>query len=129
MHSEHGSGAGTVVRVLHAILKARDLMAVLGRDVPVRVVDISVTGCRLESARRFEPGTTGALSVTFDTVKYSDDIRVMRCQSLDGASGLYDVGVEFLWTTAPREQSLRRVLPKLQPEALRDVRLEAIRRM
>ena len=115
--------------MLHAILKARDLMAVLGRDVPVRVVDISVMGCRLETARRFEPGTTGALSVTVDALKYSDDIRVMRCQSLDGASGLYDVGVEFLWTTPPREHSLRRVLPKLQPQALKDVRLEAIRRM
>ena len=53
----------------------------------------------------------------------------MRCHRLDGASGLYDVGVEFLWTTVPREESLRRVLPKLKPEALRDVRLEAIRRM
>jgi hypothetical protein len=117
------------VRILSAILKARDLMAVLGRDVPVRVVDISIAGCRLESTRRFETGTTGALSVVVDALKYSDDIRVMRCHPLDGASGLYDVGVEFLWTTAPRENSLRRVLPKLQPEALRDVRLEAIRRM
>jgi hypothetical protein len=117
------------MRRLREILKARDLTAVLGRDVPVRVVDISVSGCRLESPRRFDTGTTGALSVTVDDLKYSDDIRVMRCHSLDGASGLYDVGVEFLWTTAPREQSLRRVLPKLKPEALRDVRLEAIRRM
>ena len=117
------------MRMLHAILKARDLMAVLGRDVPVRVVDISVTGCRLESARRFETGMTGSLTVTVDALKYTDDIRVMRCHSLDGASGLYDVGVEFLWTTAPREHSLRRVLPRLQPAALRDVRLEAIRRM
>jgi hypothetical protein len=104
-------------------------MAVLGRDVPVRVLDISVTGCRLESARRFETGTTGALTVVVDALKYTDDIRVMRCHALEGASGLYDVGVEFLWTRAPREQSLRRVLPKLQPEALKDVRLEAIRRM
>ena len=117
------------MRSLDAILKARDLTAVLGRDVPVRVVDISVTGCRLESNRRFDTGTTAALTVTVDAVKYSDDIRVMRCHRLDGASGLYDVGVEFLWTTVPREESLRRVLPKLKPEALKDVRLEAIRKM
>jgi len=117
------------VSKLRAILKARDLTAVLGRDVPVRVIDVSITGCRLESTRRFDTGTTGALTVTVGAVKYSDDIRVTRCHSLDGASGLYDVGVEFLWTTVPREQSLRRVLPKLKPEALKDVRLEAIRKM
>ena len=39
---------------LDAILKANDLVAVLGREVPVRLVDISGSGCLLVSANRLE---------------------------------------------------------------------------
>lgn len=114
---------------LNRILKARDLVAVLGREVPVRLVDISVSGCLLESAAMFDAGLTGALKMTVDGVVYGDDIRIMRCRWVDGASGMYHVGAEFLWTTAPRERSLRRVLPKLAPGAFKDLRFEALRRM
>ncbi len=52
-----------------------------------------------------------------------DDVRVMRCQESEGASGFYQLGAEFLWTTSPHERSLRRVIAKLQGSAVRSVTL------
>ena len=51
---------------LDAILQANDVVAVLGREISVRLVDISVSGCLLESANRIEKGTTGSLRVLFE---------------------------------------------------------------
>lgn len=110
---------------LDAILQANDVVAVLGREISVRLVDISVSGCLLESANRIEKGTTGSLRVMFEGQEYFDDIRVMRCRPSEGSSSLYFLGVEFLWTTSPHERSLRRVLTTLQASAVKAVRLDA----
>lgn len=104
---------------LDTILSARDLVAVLGRQVPVRLVEISTSGCLLESSSRLEKGTTGSLRVTFEDELYQDDIRIMRCRECEGSSNPYQLGAEFLWTTNPRERSLRRVIARLQGSALR----------
>ena len=109
---------------LDAILKANDLVAVLGREVPVRLVDISGSGCLLESSNRLEKGTTGALRVLFDGLEYADDVRIMRCRPSEGSSTLYYLGAEFLWTTSPRDRSLRRILASLQGSAVRAGRFE-----
>ena len=104
---------------LDAILGARDLVAVLGREVPVRLMDISSAGCLLESCCRLEKGATGLLKVQFDDTEYADDVRVMRCLESEGGSGLYQMGAEFLWTSSPHELSLRRVIAKLAGSAVR----------
>jgi len=109
---------------LDAMLGASDLVAVLGRVVPVRLVDISSAGCLLESSGRLEKGATGLLRVMFDEAEYMDDVRVMRCQASEGGSGLYQLGAEFLWTTSPHERSLRRVIAKLQGAVVRGVSFE-----
>jgi hypothetical protein len=109
---------------LDEILSASDLVAVLGREVPVRLVDISSAGCLLESSSRFEKGATGLLRVTFDAVEYADHVRVMRCLEAEGGSGLYQMGAEFLWTTSPDVLSLRRVIAKLQGAAVRKASFE-----
>jgi hypothetical protein len=112
---------------LDAILKANDLVAVLGREVPVRLVDISGSGCLLESSNRIEQGTTGTLRVTFEGLEYSDDVRIMRCRPCEGSSTLYHVGAEFLWTTSPGDRSLRRILASLQGGAVKVGKLETPR--
>ncbi len=105
---------------LDAILTAGDLVAVLGREVPVRLVDISNAGCRLESRGRLDKGATGLLRVKFQDVEYMDDIRVMRCHEPEGSSGMYLLGAEFLWTTSPHNRSLRRVLAQVQGNVMRN---------
>lgn len=113
---------------LDAILKANDLVAVLGRDVSVRLVDISASGCLLESASRLVVGTTGSLVVTFEGHEFTDDVRVMRCQG-EGSGGGYHVGAEFLWTNAPHERSLRRMVTRLQASAIKAASFEQSSRM
>ena len=113
-----------MIDALDAILGAGDLVAVLGRAVPVRLIDISSGGCMLESASRLEKGATGHLRVLFEDAEYMDDVRVMRCQESEGGSGLFHLGAEFLWTTSPHERSLRRVIAKLQGAVVRDVSFE-----
>jgi hypothetical protein len=109
---------------LDAILSARDLVAVLGREIPVRLVDISTSGCMLETGSRLESGTTGLLRVTFEDEQYMDDVRIIRCRQCEGSSTLYHVGAEFLWTTSPPERSLRRILARLQVSALKRAAFE-----
>jgi PilZ domain len=99
---------------LDAILRAVDLVAVLGREVPVRLIEISTSGCLLESSSRLEQGTAGVLRVTFEDESYQDDVRIMRCRGFEGSSAVYQIGAEFLWTTRPHERSLRRVITRLQ---------------
>lgn len=112
---------------LDAMLRANDLVAVLGREVPVRLVDISGSGCLLESDNRLDPGTTGSLRVVVEGVEYSDDVRIMRCSPCEGSSTLYHVGAEFLWTTSPGDRSLRRIPTSLQSSAVKLGKLETRR--
>jgi len=104
---------------LNAVLKASDLVAVLGREVSVRLVDISASGCRLESTNRLAIGSTGSLAVMFDDKEYVDDVRVIRCREFEGSTGGYQIGAEFLWTNAPHERSLRVMVTRLQASAVR----------
>ena len=82
-------------------------IAVLTRDVQVRVVNCSLSGCLLETPTRMEPGTTGSLRMTIDGSEFTDDVQVVRCQLIEGAGALYQVGVRFLWTTHPNRGALR----------------------
>lgn len=103
---------------LDGILDAGDVVAVLGRDVTVRLIDISASGCQLESSTRVGIGSTGSLTVTFEGREYTDHVRVIRCSSLEGAGSGYRIGAEFLWATVPPEQSLRRMVTRLHAGAI-----------
>jgi hypothetical protein len=94
-------------------------VAVLGREVSVRLIDISASGCLLESSSRLVIGTSGSLVLSYDGKEYVDDVRVIRCRQHEGSNGTYQVGTEFLWTNTPHDRSLRRVLTQLQVTAVK----------
>ena len=102
---------------LAVVLGADDLAGVLTREVRVRLVNISGSGCLVETSAQVEAGTTGVLRVKIDGEQYEDDIRVARVQRVHGSSAIWHVGAEFLWTTYPGSRSLRRVASRLQREA------------
>jgi hypothetical protein len=83
------------------------LIAVLGRDLFVRLLQISRSGCLLETAHALPIGATGTLSVQIEGRQYSDEVRVLRAQRVAGAGERHEVGVEFLWLQPPGEASLR----------------------
>ena len=89
------------------LITGPSVIAVLGRDVVVRLLEISRSGCLLESSHAMPEGTIAALSIEIEGRQYVDEVRVSRSQLLAGVGERYAVGVEFLWLRLPREQSLR----------------------
>jgi hypothetical protein len=90
-----------------------EILGVLARYIPTRLVEISLSGCLLESALRIEEGTVGALRLEVQGRSYSDDVRATRCVAIEGSGSSYLVGVEFLRTERSEDTSIRRVLSAL----------------
>ena len=86
-----------------------DALAVLMRDLNVRVINISPAGILVESDRRTSVGTLGRLRIRIGQEDLIDNIAVLRCQPIEGA-GIYHVAMRFMLTTARRAQSIRRAL-------------------
>jgi hypothetical protein len=91
-----------------ARLSSQARLGVLARDISVRLLEVSRSGCLLESNSSVPAGTLGALSVEVDGTVYVDQVRVVRCQLLAGAGNTHRVGAEFLSLHLPAENSLRR---------------------
>jgi len=87
-----------------------EVFGVLARSIPSRLVEISRSGCLLESAHRVEDGTVGELRLEVDGTVLLDDVRVTRCVRIEGAGASYLVGAEFVQTRRPAEQSIRRAV-------------------
>lgn len=93
-------------------------VATLVRTMPVRLVDVSRSGCRLESGRWMEAGSCGQLLMELDGRLRLQDIRVARCQAREGASSPYQVGAELLRTRRLTERSVRVALRRFLGEGV-----------
>jgi hypothetical protein len=87
-----------------------EVIGLLARNVPTRLLDISRTGCLLESRKRIDIGTVGELHLVVQQTTYVDDVRVTRCVLMEGSSAIYLVGVEFVPTHRKGERSIRRAI-------------------
>jgi hypothetical protein len=85
------------------------MVIVLQQELPVRLVNISRSGCLLHAPRSVGVGTVGRLRVALDDAEYADDVRVARCTSLTGAAS--ELAVELLWVPKPKE-------PRTSPRSL-----------
>ena len=99
------------------ILRSTDLVAVLGREIPMRLINISGSGCLVATNRPLPEGSAASVRLEVRGVEYTDDVLVARCTRVEGSSE-YHLGMEFLWTTAPGERSMRRVIATLHPAGL-----------
>jgi hypothetical protein len=97
-----GSANGTVTR------------AVLIRDIPVCLLNVSLSGCLLESRTRLQTPVAGQLRVIVNGEARVDDIRLSRCVFVEGSGVVYRAGAEFLWTDLPGERSVRRAVRVFQ---------------
>lgn len=88
----------------------REVFGVLARSIPSRLVEISRSGCLLESAHRVDDGTVSELRLEVDGETLVDDVRVTRCVRVEGAGSSYLVGAEFVQTRRPAEGSIRRAI-------------------
>lgn len=87
-----------------------ELVGVLTRQIPTRLIEISRSGGLLESGQRIDEGTVGALRLEIEGQSYLEDVRATRCVAIAGSGSSYLVGVEFLQTGRPDGSSIRRAL-------------------
>ena len=59
-----------------------DSPGVLTRELYVRVVDVSASGCLIESRRRLGVGAVGRLKLKFGSAEYADDVEVVGCRAV-----------------------------------------------
>ena len=90
-----------------------ETVATLVRSVPVRLVDVSRSGCRLECASRIGSGTSGQLAIELAGLMRVDDVRVVRCQQRAGAGAVYQLGAELLRTRRLGQRTVRMAISKI----------------
>ena len=88
-------------------LKSGESLAVLTREIHVRLLELSAGGCLVESDRRMVIGTIGRLRIQLGVEEYVDAIEVVRCQHIEGAGAVYHIGMRFLSTRRPHARSIR----------------------
>jgi hypothetical protein len=81
--------------------------------LPVRLLDVSQSGCLVEVARHLETGTNGQLQLDVEGLLHIDDVRVCRCQMREGASRVHHAGVELLRTRRLSRRSLRLAMRRI----------------
>jgi hypothetical protein len=86
------------------------LVGVLTREIPTRLIEISRSGCLLESGCRVEEGTVAALRLDVQGQTYTEDVRATRCVTVAGSGSSYLIGAEFLQTSNGDGMSIRRAL-------------------
>ncbi len=98
-------------------------IGVLSRELRIRIVNCSLSGCLLESNASLPIGTVAALTLRIGDHEFKDDVRVVRCQPIAGAGSLHHIGAELLWTALPGRHSLRLALQQrlASPEDMRAV--------
>ena len=86
---------------------ASDRLTVVARDFHARILNYSPSGCLLETNSPLEVGTVGTVRFVIDGREFADHVQVVRCQAIEGAGSLFQVGARFLWTMASGQGSLR----------------------
>jgi hypothetical protein len=90
--------------------------AVLLRNVPLVVRDVSSGGCLLESRTPLRIGSVGWLEVEFDGARRVEWFRIARVHTADAHTFL--AGAEFLPLSAAGVDSLRGAIGRLNSSAL-----------
>jgi hypothetical protein len=85
-------------------------LGVATRELCVRVLNCSPSGCLLETDTRLDAGMIASLQLVIHGDEFCDDVEVVRCQRVEGAGALYQVGVRFLWNAPPSQRALRWVV-------------------
>ena len=82
-------------------------LAVLTREVRIRLLNCSLSGCLRPADGPLPVGTVAALTLRIGDHEFTDGVRFVRCQAIAGAGPLHHIGAELLWTAAPGHKSLR----------------------
>jgi hypothetical protein len=87
-------------------------LAVLTRELRVRLLNCSASGCLVETNVRLDVSTVASLSLQFDGQHFTDDVLVAWCKAIAGSGARYHVGLRFVWTAAPAHAAARKSGPR-----------------
>lgn len=90
-----------------------DRLAVLTRDLPVRLLNCSASGCLVETSVRLDVSTVASLTLNFGGRHFTDDVVVAWCKAIAGSDPRYHVGLKFVWTAAATPNTLRMMAHQL----------------
>ena len=71
------------------------MQARLVRKIPVRVLDVSLSGCQVATNHAFTPGTAGELSVELGNLAFRTPLRFVRALARHGSSHAVTLGGVF----------------------------------
>ena len=94
------------------MIRFSDCQVVVTREIGVRVIDMSATGCLVESRRPIEVGTIGTLRVRLGSEECHDDVEVVRCEAVGHSPTIYHVGVRVLRTKPRHPGSIRHAVAR-----------------
>ena len=88
--------------------------ALFVRTLPIELVDLSLSGCRLRSNVELPAGSMGELQVTVSGTSYRDAVYLVRSTERPGSGHRRELGAEFVWGRYPAElaaYSARTIVP------------------
>jgi hypothetical protein len=95
-------------RVARAVITGTEL-SVLTLPIPVRLLDISLSGVLFETANAVDVGTRGTLRFNFGGAPFSADVKVQRLESTQAdRAGRYLIGAAFVALSRDDQQVIQR---------------------
>lgn len=92
------------------------MRGLLVKQIPVRLVNLSLSGFLLESESDIDVGSTGELRVDLGSAVYNDEVRVARTVTRAGTSLPYTLAGEFSWANRPGQDSVRLAVRLIEEE-------------
>jgi len=89
-------------------------LGILVRRVSVRIRDVSVSGCLLESVDVLDEGMVGQLEISVGREPHSEPLRVCRSSRNVGSPWPWRAGAHFLALNAPAPASVRNVAARFE---------------
>ena len=85
--------------------------AKLVRDIPVRLLDVSLSGCRIAANHPIVPGTRGELRTEVDGKIYRDGVEVTRMMRHQGCTHTFTLACAIAFGNRPGTASVRGEVP------------------
>jgi hypothetical protein len=89
-------------------------IGVIVRDVPVRVLEASTTGCLVESREPLPEGAVGMLEISGGEGLTFEPLRISRLTEVAGGAARFRAAAQFLPLGAPSPRSVRNQLARLE---------------
>ena len=85
--------------------------AKLVREIPMSILDVSLSGCRMATNHPIDAGTRGELRVEVDGKVYHDKVDVVRMTRHQGCRRTFTLAATITFGNRPGTASLRGEVP------------------